>query len=345
MVEQRLINLVWFRCVSILFCLSIAIFVLAVSPGEAVAQSAESTAMMATGVHVSRIRPGAERATDQIPDRIEPTFTDVAYGPDPSNLLDFYQAPSDKPTPVIVHIHGGGFIEGSKDGFRRHARDILRCFDSGVSVASINYRFVESAPLQDIIRDSARAVQFVRFHAGDWNIDKTRVAAFGDSAGAGMSLWLAFHDDLADPDNADPVLRESTRLAAAGGLEPQATYDFVQWPGILEIPEFIWTACKWYVSPVYYNLSTRGVYGKAGREIRSDLDMLRMIDDRDCPIYLSPKKDSLVLGLDILHNPAHVRALEKKCRERNLACQVVDQRTPKEQRVSVIEFLLERLCS
>ncbi len=54
------------------------------------------------------------------------------------------------------------------------------------------------------------------FKADDWNVDKTRVAAYGGSAGAGTSLWLAFHDDLADPKSADPVLRESSRLRMRG---------------------------------------------------------------------------------------------------------------------------------
>src|SRR5262249_15051893 len=73
--------------------------------------------------------------------------------------------------------------------------------------------------------DAARAIQFIRHKAKDWNIDPTRIAATGDSAGAGISLWLAFHDDLADPKNADPVLRESTRLTCAATKVGQTTYD------------------------------------------------------------------------------------------------------------------------
>jgi acetyl esterase/lipase len=100
---------------------------------------------------------------------------------------------------------------------------------SGISVASIHYRFVGKgvtfpAPQQD----GARAIQFLRSKSKDWNIDAKRIGAFGGSAGAGISLWVGFHDDLADPKNADPVLRESTRLAVIGSLGGQTTYDPIE---------------------------------------------------------------------------------------------------------------------
>jgi len=63
-------------------------------------------------------------------------------------------------------------------------------------------------------------LQFMRSKAGEWNIDKDRVAAFGGSAGAQICMWLAFTDEMAKPDRPDPIERESTRLtcvATAGG--------------------------------------------------------------------------------------------------------------------------------
>lgn len=157
---------------------------------------------------------------------IEPTHADVSYGPAERNVLDFYQADVDQPAPLLVHIHGGGFVAGDKrQGLNAGMLQALK--KSGVHFASINYRFVNG---KDVIfpapqLDGARAVQFLRTKAGDWKIDKRRVACFGGSAGAGISMWIGFHDDLADPDNADPVLRESTRIVAAGSFGGQPTYD------------------------------------------------------------------------------------------------------------------------
>src|SRR5204863_450529 len=78
--------------------------------------------------------------------------------------------------------------------------------DKGISVAAINYRFVQHGveeklepPVKAPLEDAARALQFVRSKAGEWNIDKKRIGATGGSAGGCSSLWLAFHDDLADP--------------------------------------------------------------------------------------------------------------------------------------------------
>jgi acetyl esterase/lipase len=141
-------------------------------------------------------------------------------------VLDFYQAATDKPAPLLIYIHGGGFVGGDKRlGINAGMVQTLNGF--GIHFASINYRFVDG---KDVIfptpqLDGARAVQFLRSKAGDWKIDPKRVACCGGSAGAGISMWIGFHDDLADPDNADPVLRQSTRVLAVGSIGGQSTYD------------------------------------------------------------------------------------------------------------------------
>jgi acetyl esterase len=156
---------------------------------------------------------------------VPPTFAEVSYGPAERNVLDFYQAKSDRPTPLIVYIHGGGFVVGNKNTFSPKLLDAALA--SGISFATIHYRFVDG---KDVIfpapqHDGARAVQFLRSKAKEWNIDPTRVACYGGSAGAGISMWIGFHEDLADPSSSDPVLRQSTRIQAIGTFGGQATYD------------------------------------------------------------------------------------------------------------------------
>ena len=157
-----------------------------------------------------------------------PTQENVSYGPHERNVLDFYRAKSDKPTPLIIYIHGGGFVGGDKRSF---SPQILQsAHNDGISVAAIHYRFIDG---KDVLlpmpqRDSARAVQFLRSKAKEWNIDPTRIACFGGSAGAGCSMWIGFHDDLADPNSSDPVLRESTRITAIGTMGGQSTYDPIE---------------------------------------------------------------------------------------------------------------------
>ena len=275
-----------------------------------------------------------------------PTMANVAYGAAGRETLHFWQAPSSVPTPLIVFIHGGAFYEGDKTGYMRGRGDcIRRCMDSGVSVASINYPFVDTAPLIDILHDIARAVQFLRHNAAEWNIDKTRVATFGESAGAGASLWLAFHDDLADPGNGDPVLRESTRVSAVAVDDPQATYDFAQWPDFLPIPKSYWDVAGGIVCPLYYHFDPEMQSTDEGRRVRRELDMLAFVDAQDPPIY---QHTSLPDGPPadwnhMIHNPGHAHAVKRKCDQVGVPCIVMGRSTPENERRDPIDFLFEHL--
>ena len=162
---------------------------------------------------------------------VPPTFSNVPYGDHERQVLDFFKADTKEPAPLLINIHGGGWVNGDKVG----VGDLKKLLDNGISVASINYRYVTQAqkagvkpPVKWPLEDAARAVQFLRSKAGEWNIDKTRIAATGGSAGACTSLWLAFHDDMAKPDSDDPVARESTRLTAAAVNGAQTSLDPAQ---------------------------------------------------------------------------------------------------------------------
>ena len=161
---------------------------------------------------------------------IEPTLKDVAYGKHPKQVLHFWKAASDKPTPVLFFIHGGGWTAGNRSSGLAGLLPIM--LKSGISVVSVEYRFIAEAtkdgevpPVKGPLSDAARALQFVRSKAAEWNIDKARIGASGGSAGACTSLWLAFHDDMADPQSEDPAARESTRLWCAAVSAPQTTLD------------------------------------------------------------------------------------------------------------------------
>ncbi|WP_417847343.1 carboxylesterase family protein [Thalassoglobus sp.] len=150
----------------------------------------------------------------------------VSYGPHARNVLDFYPAKSDSPTPVVLYIHGGGWRGGDK---KTNPKAFL---DKGISVIAINYRYVQNGeeenvvpPVKAPLGDAARALQFIRSKAKEWNLDKTKIGATGGSAGACTSLWLAFHDDMADPKSDDPIARESTRLYCAAVNGAQVSLD------------------------------------------------------------------------------------------------------------------------
>ncbi len=185
-------------------------------------------------IFIREIKPAeAKRFLENFKPTPEPTYYDVSYGPHPKQVLHFWKANSDKPTPVLFFIHGGGWTAGGR--MNGVAKMLPTMLEKGISVASIEYRFINEAtedgvtpPVKGPLSDAARALQFVRSRAAEWNIDKSRIAASGGSAGACSSLWLAFHPDMADPKSDDPVARESTRLLCAAVTGAQTTLDPAQ---------------------------------------------------------------------------------------------------------------------
>lgn len=157
-----------------------------------------------------------------------PTFANVPYGTHARQVIDFYQAKSDTPTPLVLFIHGGGWQAGDKAG----VGNVKPYMEAGISVAAINYRYVKNGveekiepPVKAPLHDAARALQFIRSKSKEWNIDKKRIGATGGSAGGASSLWLAFHDDMADPKSSDPIAQESTRLYCAAVNGAQTSLD------------------------------------------------------------------------------------------------------------------------
>src|SRR4051794_5661326 len=71
-----------------------------------------------------------------------PTEANVAYGKHERQVMDFYKAKSDKPTPVVFAIHGGGWVNGSKDGYASAAKAYN---DAGISLIAINSRYPTQA--------------------------------------------------------------------------------------------------------------------------------------------------------------------------------------------------------
>lgn len=170
----------------------------------------------------------AEEYDERVP---RPTHAEVRYGPHERNVLDFWQAEADTATPLVLVIHGGGWNSGSKERISRFV-DVSALLSAGISVAANNYRLIPQAvemgispPVRAPMHDSARALQFLRSMATEWNINPERIGAAGGSAGACTCLWLAYHPDLADAGSNDPVARQSTRLLCVAAIRPQTTLD------------------------------------------------------------------------------------------------------------------------
>jgi acetyl esterase/lipase/lysophospholipase L1-like esterase len=189
----------------------------------------------------SQTKGQSNPANDGKPDKLN-----VSYGAHERNVMDVWLADSHAPTPCVIFIHGGGWLNGDKSKGASPAPYLKE----GISYVSINYRFLEQTvidtgseygagpiqprgeyqepPVRVPLSDAALALQFIRTNASEWNIDPDRIGLTGSSAGGCASLWLAFHDDMADPGAENPVLRESTRVRCAAVESAQTTLDPLQ---------------------------------------------------------------------------------------------------------------------
>jgi hypothetical protein len=287
---------------------------------------AENPVMAASGGNARRRRAKELPRAINV-EGVAATHANVTYGSHKRNLLDIWLVDSDKPAPLVIYIHGGGFVGGDKSKIY-DSEDIPKFLKAGVSFATINYRYRTGEPrgVRACLSDSKRALQFIRSKAKEWNIDKKRIGAYGGSAGSGTATWLAFHDDMAEPDNPDPVLRESTRLAVVGALATQATYDVLQWREILGMepdPEAYGASLRLAVA--FYGLkSPDELTGPHGRAIRADLDMLDLMSKDDPPLYVSNrmKGGAPENRGHINHHPLHAVALKKRAEEVGLEAEV-----------------------
>jgi len=157
-----------------------------------------------------------------------PDHTDISYGEHERNVYDLWLAKSKAPTPLVIYYHGGGFRGGDKRSINQGLLNTL--IEEGISVAAVNYRLSSTATFPAQMHDCAKALQHIRLHSKKYNISSEKIAATGGSAGGHISLWLAFHDDLANPESKKIIERQSTRLVTVAVSATQSSIDprFIQ---------------------------------------------------------------------------------------------------------------------
>lgn len=271
---------------------------------------------------------------------------DVPYGEAERNVFDIYLPDCAEPTPLVIYFHGGGFTGGDKSAGHRggqaaSAREMLA---DCVAFATANYRLLKipsgsegtsSIPAQGGVQtsldDAARVLQYIRYYAHSLNLDPERVAVYGASAGAGISLWLGTSDDLANPASDDPVERESSRVSAVGAFATQATYDIMDWEAILlpltsqfagalggtDIPTVAAAVgAKNYLLTFLAQETIEGLYTEEARAYQARVDMLENMDAGDAPIYVHNYRTGLSNLLDtFLHHSLHAIAVHERAVE------------------------------
>lgn len=163
--------------------------------------------------------------------------TDIAYAEvSPAQRLDLYLPEQDAKSlrPALVVVHGGGWRGGDKQR-GQWARIPAQFAREGYVAISVNYRLTGEAPWPAQIEDVKAAVRWLRAHAGDYQVDASRIGAYGNSAGAHLVSLLGLVKEGDGLEGSGPY-REHSSLVQAVCASATPT-DFLNWrePGV--VPE------------------------------------------------------------------------------------------------------------
>jgi acetyl esterase/lipase len=153
--------------------------------------------------------------TVPVPARQPPVTTNVVYGYKDDGLalmLDVYR--SARPNGAGVIAIASGLWQSSVELARVFAQASLPLNEKGFTVFVVRHGSRPRYPLSSVVADMRRSVRFIHQHAKEYGVDPNRIGVFGNSSGGHLALLLGTTGDSGDPSAADPVLRESSRVAA-----------------------------------------------------------------------------------------------------------------------------------
>jgi acetyl esterase/lipase len=208
----------------------------------------------------------------------------------------------------------------------------------------MNYRLTDVGPYPMQMQDCARGLQTIRHRAEEFNIDPERIGLMGGSAGSGISQWLAFHEDLAEPHSPDPVSRQSTRVRCAVPYAAQCSYD----------PRFISrlfdTDQVHDALPAFYGMDSKeDVSDPRFFPLYEDASPITHLSADDPPIFLYysqaneplPRNSS---GREHIHHPKFGFHLKEKMDALGIECTLrLREQSPRFPDEEVVEFFVRHL--
>ena len=138
----------------------------------------------------------------------------VAFGYRPLQL-DLWVPDAATPPPLVVWVHGGGFMFGD----RRHLPETLRpgqvfdaLLEAGLAVATIDYRHALEAPFPAQLHDAKAAVRYLRAHAAELGVSTERIGIAGESAGAHIAALVGLTAHRPDLEGTHGVVGPSSAV-------------------------------------------------------------------------------------------------------------------------------------
>jgi len=136
--------------------------------------------------------------------------------------LDLYLPPRDTryPPPLVVWLHGGGWLRGDKRERPPNQTNLHGILGDAYAVACVNYRLSQVSPFPAQIHDCKAAIRWLRAHAGDYGYDPERIGVWGLSAGGHLAALLGVSGGIA-------VLEGSVGESLDQSSAVQAVCDYV----------------------------------------------------------------------------------------------------------------------
>lgn len=139
--------------------------------------------------------------------------------------LDLYVGrASDQPRPTVIFIHGGGWVNGVKEG---SVPSLLPWLAMGLNVVNVEYRLARIAHAPAAVEDCRCALRWVVRNAATYGIDTTRLVVTGQSAGGHLALMTGMLTEAAGLDRQCP------------GVEDLKVAAIVNWYGITDVNELL----------------------------------------------------------------------------------------------------------
>ncbi|WP_020474977.1 alpha/beta hydrolase [Zavarzinella formosa] len=177
--------------------------------------------LLAIALLIGAITPSARSADEA---RVRP---DIVYGHKDGLALTFDVISPAKPSgAAIIWIQSGGWYSTWTDPaiWPAVGKPYL---DKGYTLIILRHGSAPKYAIPDAVADVRRAVRFIRMKAADYGVDPERLGVTGGSAGGHLTLMLATTGDDGDPMSKDPVLKNSSKIAAAVALYPPT--DISKW--------------------------------------------------------------------------------------------------------------------
>ena len=126
-------------------------------------------------------------ASDPVP--IEKILDLTIPGPAGKIPIRIYIPSQDKPLPVVLFYHGGGWVQGSLESHDNLTRYLAKA--SHAVVVSVDYRLAPENPFPAGLNDAYAALEWVAHNANSFGADPSKIAVMGDSAGGNIAAVIA----------------------------------------------------------------------------------------------------------------------------------------------------------